>query len=248
MSYPGHKLAVAAGVVACLVSLGCRARDQPQAPDAEDASMIFVIVDVAIEDPDCGDCGRRYAQAVLDVPGVLDAIWHPDLGEVTVTFDASVASADDLLAAGRAMGLRVARGDGTAPGRALAPLVDVPNARVVGDSEPIGDLAELAVSGAVTLVYFDASWCGPCAEVEAKVLELAATHAKLRLVRVEVSSWRSPVAEAHLADATGLPYLVLFDRARRRVTTIDTVEDPELTALEAALSAQLRGRPKAAEP
>ena len=89
------------------------------------------------------------------------------------------------------------------------------------------------VPGKVTVVDFWAEWCLPCKEVDREMAEILAVSSDVALRKIDVVDWQTPVAEQYLRRASGLPYLLVFDKNAKRIAV---VEGLDLKRLRRAIS------------
>ncbi len=68
---------------------------------------------------------------------------------------------------------------------------------------------ELVVPGKVTVVDFYADWCGPCKQIAPYLVNLA-TDPEVAVRKVDIVSWRSPVAQQW--KLSSIPNMRVFDR------------------------------------
>lgn len=111
-----------------------------------------------------------------------------------------------------------------------------PGADLVQLSEAGEDVALHPVPGKATVFDFHADWCVPCRQVDAHLFPMLGPDSGVALRKINVVSWDSPVARAHLRDVPALPYVIVFGRDGRHVAAISGLDLPALDrALEEAL-------------
>lgn len=100
-------------------------------------------------------------------------------------------------------------------------------------------LEEHLVPGKVTVVDFWAEWCLPCKEVDREMAAILEDSTDVALRKIDVVDWQTPVAAQHLQRASGLPYLLVFDKAGTRIAV---VEGLDLKRLRRAIAKGQRSR------
>jgi thiol-disulfide isomerase/thioredoxin len=78
-----------------------------------------------------------------------------------------------------------------------------------------------AVAGKVTIFDYTADWCKPCQLLAVKLAELAHREKRVAIRKINVTHWDTPVVRANLRGIKGLPYVEIFDRRMRRVTSLE---------------------------
>lgn len=82
-------------------------------------------------------------------------------------------------------------------------------------------LMDHVVRGKVTIFDFTADWCKPCRILGEKLAEFARREKRIAIRKINVTQWNTAVVREHLAGIKGLPYVEVFDRKGRRVTSLE---------------------------
>ena len=77
------------------------------------------------------------------------------------------------------------------------------------------------VHGKVTIFDYTARWCKPCRILGGRLAEFARREKRIAIRKIDVTEWNTPVVRQHLKGVKGLPYVELFDRKGRRVTSLE---------------------------
>lgn len=73
----------------------------------------------------------------------------------------------------------------------------------------------------VTIFDFTADWCKPCQILGEKLADFARREKRIAIRKIDVTRWNTPVVREHLTGIKGLPYVEVFDRKGRRVTSLE---------------------------
>jgi len=92
--------------------------------------------------------------------------------------------------------------------------------RLVQQGEDLPRLEEHLVPGKVTVFDFYADWCAVCRKVDRHVYALLNQRPDVAYRKLNVVSWETPLARRYLADAPGLPLLVVYGKDGRKVATL----------------------------
>lgn len=204
-------------VLTATPQLACKKQDQTQTrPPSR-----MIISDIALEEPDCSDCGARLAKAIEQSKGVISVNYHSDSQELTVSYDPDLTSPKDFVDLAHSLGIHASEGVGSGVSE---PEIDFPpemDVRVISKAGEMVVLDEYIAANKVTVFDFRAVWCGPCREVDRELKELARAGTVFALRILDVSDWDSPVARAYLEGVDGLPHLIIVsaDGEKRTVIT-----------------------------
>jgi thiol-disulfide isomerase/thioredoxin len=185
---------------------------------------------LSVQDMTCQTCGGTVSDVLMRTPGVANTSFDKQKVEVAVHFDAAVTLPGDLVKRISHAGFHAQVGPGHgsyAPPEAFGTDSDV--SFINRDGADV-DIEAHRVAGKVTVVDFGAKWCGPCREVDKTMAALLLTAPDVAVRKVDVADWNTPVAKHYLADVTGLPYVVVFDKKGKRVDTIAGLDLPRLAS------------------
>ncbi|WP_434391320.1 thioredoxin domain-containing protein [Melittangium boletus] len=91
---------------------------------------------------------------------------------------------------------------------------------LVEGGEDVPSLQPHLVPDKVTVFEFYADWCAVCRKVDRHVYARLNQRPDVAYRKLNVVSWESPLARHYLADAPGLPLLVVYDKQGREVATL----------------------------
>lgn len=186
----------------------------------------------SIRGADCASCGERLESELRKQPGIRKASFDKHKVELTVRMNDGTSDAVVLAAAERA-GVVALAGAGSG---SYLPHPEYPaGADVVTltkDGSKVGPLEKLRAPGKYTVFDVYADWCGPCRDVERRLVELVAERSDVAVRRLNVVDFDSPLAKEIGAKLDTLPYVVVFSPAGRR----SDLAGASLKKLDAALA------------
>lgn len=114
----------------------------------------------------------------------------------------------------------------------LPELAETADARDLTEAEALAGLETQLVDGKATVMFFTASWCARCRNVEGRLRTwLGNEPERLAVRRIQLDAWEGPLVDTYMSRVRGLPYVVVFDPAGNQVDAIATYELDELDAL-----------------
>jgi thiol-disulfide isomerase/thioredoxin len=186
---------------------------------------------LSFHDLDCFDCGVEVAEALIQDPRVYKTRFDKRLVELTVVADPSV----DALALANAKRADVdawtlVRGAGHGSYAETAKPAELDVVEVAKDGQDVPSLDALAVPGKITIVDLYATWCGPCHELDAHIVEVMKTRKDLAYRRLDVGDWDTPLGEHWLTGIEELPYVLVFGPTGARKATFTGLDLPAFDA------------------
>ena len=177
---------------------------------------------LSFQDLDCFDCGVEVAEELIHDPRVYKTRFDKRRVELTIVADPSVdalALAASKRPEDEEWTLVLGAGHGRYAETEKPKTLDI--VEVSKGGEDVADLAALAVPGKITIVDLYATWCGPCHELDAHIVEAMKTRSDLAYRRLDVGDWDTPLGEHWLAGVKELPYVLVFGPtgARRAALT-----------------------------
>ena len=203
----------AALVALALPWLGCGGSSMPR--DAKTTVL-------SVTDLDCADCGEELARALIEEPDVYKTAFDKRRVELTLV----TAPRVDALALAQQKKpaketYRLVRGAGL--GRYLSwgsPPEGADVLEIAHGGEDVPDLSPHLVLGKVTIVDFYATWCEPCRQLDAHVLEMASRRKDLAYRKLDVGDWDTPLGTRYLKGVNELPYAIIYDKQGRKVEAV----------------------------
>lgn len=189
---------------------------------------------VSIRNLDCVDCPESIVAGMLETEGVQSATFDKRKAEIRVVAEPSV----DVVKLARALapeeGYEILLGAGQGsylPWATPPETADV--VLVAKDGADVPDLTPHLAKGKLTIVDFGASWCEPCRELDAHVIELLRTRPDVAYRKLDVADWDSPLAARWLKGVPALPYVIVFDATGKQK---DAFSGLDLARLDRALA------------
>jgi thiol-disulfide isomerase/thioredoxin len=109
-----------------------------------------------------------------------------------------------------------------------APPAEADIKEIASEGADLPALEPHRVPGKVTVFDFYAAWCPPCRKVDEHLYPILAKRTDIAIRKINVASWDTPIAERWLRDVPELPYLVIYDKAGRKVAAVAGAKLPEL--------------------
>lgn len=196
---------------------------------------------LSFKDLDCFDCGVEIAEALIQDPRVYRTRFDKRRVELTVVADPSF----DALAVANSKRMKVdewtlvpGAGHGSYAETAKPAALDI--VEVSKDGADVPSLDALAVLGKVTIVDLYATWCGPCHDLDAHIVEVMLTRADLAYRRLDVGDWDTPLGQHYLTGVKELPYVLVFGPDGKRRATLTGLD---LSKFDAAIAQASTGSP-----
>lgn len=198
------------------------------APARADRVQVF-----SIQGADCADCGRAIQSQLRKLKGIKKSEFDMFKVEMKVTLEDQVPD-DRVVEAITEAGLKSVVGAGQ--GSYIPPEHYPPGSDVIvvtEDGSAVGPLEKLRVPGKYTVVDLYADWCGPCRQVDARLRTLIEARQDLAVRKLNVKTFKTPLAKEMGRRLAGLPYVVVFSPDGRRTD----IPGLDLARLDAALGA-----------
>jgi thiol-disulfide isomerase/thioredoxin len=213
-----------------LLLLGFAAACSEAKPIPADARKMVV----SLTRLDCAECGDEIVTDLRSRPGVYQAEFDKQQAEIRVfaspNFD--VFTAVRQLAAQKGFDATLGAGKGQyLEGPKFPEGADVQV--VATDGTDVPDLASVLVKGKVTVVDFSAKWCKPCRQVDEHMINVLGVRPDVAYRKLDIGDWNTPLAKHYLKSVPQLPYVIVYDAAGAKVTSISGVD---LGGLNAAIT------------
>ena len=183
---------------------------------------------VTVSGMDCVGCNKKVVTALEGLPFVegvtASFVEQAACGALTGDLDASAVTAAIATTGYALVSIEAVercpealRGKAQEPWDKHSPGLDV---TTISHGEEV-DLSAHLVAGKYTIFDFGASWCGPCHEIAEQLAGYMGGHADVAVRVIELggedpsASYAQPAVAQHLANAPGLPWLVVMDPAGR---------------------------------
>jgi thiol-disulfide isomerase/thioredoxin len=179
---------------------------------------------LSLRGPECVSCAERLTNQLADQRGVESARFDPGDSEIIVLANPAF---DALRAAESLKGdasFEVLEGAGLG-GPAAPPSAPTGDAETLSpDGRDVGDLAEHAERGKVTVFDFSAYWCEPCHVLSEHLRDETERRPDLAYKKLDIGERDSPLAKRYLKDGAELPYVIVFGKDGRAVAEIEGLD------------------------
>jgi thiol-disulfide isomerase/thioredoxin len=207
---------------------------------ADDAAASGQTTVLSLVELDCSGCGEDLARALIKIDGIHKTAFDKRLAELKVIADPSV----DVFAVAKAnkpedegWHLALGAGKGTyLPWKEPPSGADVKELAKNGEDVP--ELEPHLVLGKITIVDFSAKWCEPCRELDEHVLELIEKRDDVAYRKLDVGDWDTPLGERYLKGVDALPYVLVYDKAGKKV---DSIVGLDLARVDQAIAKAAEG-------
>lgn len=204
--------------------LGCAGASGGEVPANAETTVL------SFRDLDSGDCGGNLARALSKTQGVYKIRFDKRKAELTVYSEPGL----DVLA----LALKHKPNDepwtlipGAGKGSYLAwapPPREADVKEIAVDGVDIPSLEPFLAEGRVTLFDFSAKWCGPCRSLDQHVVKVLASRTDVAYRKLDIADWDTPLAKHYMAGVAKLPYIIVYDKAGKRIDAIAGLDTKRL--------------------
>jgi thiol-disulfide isomerase/thioredoxin len=175
---------------------------------------------ISIQEAGCQSCGAAVLRHVNKLEGVEKAAFDFRTAEISVHHKGAISN-EQLLAACKKAHVKCVPGAGKG---SYLPTTEFPNGMDVVWLTRTGEKVDVpgnVVAGKITVIDFYAEWCGPCRMVDELMIDYMEENPNDVIYRkVNIIDWDSPVAKQHLKGVSGLPYVLVFGKDKKRIAVL----------------------------